>query len=322
MSVVAASYNRRSRLASFVDAVLVDPAATELIVVVDGCDDGSIEMLEERAAVEPRLKPVMVSHRGHLACLQAGVEIARSQVVLLLDDDVLAHRGLVSGHAARHVAGDDLVVMGYMPVVLAHRRRHGEVGTYVYAAEYEQHCSRIDRGELTVLDGLWAGNISMPRRCCIACGLWSESFPHFYHSDRDLGLRLQACGLKGDLDRSLTASHLHERSTSLFLRDALAQGKGLALLHEVHAETLGPLDRSQFYADLPGAMRYLVQRLGGSKHCQKACRVLGALSGALGRLRWFAAETAVAKLARRALLLCSALPDAGAGDSPADGRAG
>ncbi len=287
----------------FVDAVLSDPAATELIVVVDGCDDGSIEMLEQRATVEPRLKPLMVSHRGHLACLQAGVAIARSSVVLLLDDDVLADEGLVSRHAALHAGAKDRVVMGYMPVRVARRRRHGQVGTYVYADEYEMHCSRISRGELPVLEGLWAGNISMPRASCLAVGLQSAEFAHFYHSDRDLGLRLQSGGLEGALDLSLTASHIHERSTLSFLRDALSQGEGLALLHEVHAASLGPLDISQFYADLPCMTRRLVLYLAGSKHCWRACRLIGALSGLFGRLHWFGVETAVAKLARRALLL-------------------
>ena len=303
VSVVVASYNRRLRLPALVEAVLADEAASELIVVVDGCDDGSIEFLQQVAADEPRLRPIRVSHRGHLACLDAGVRMASSRVVLLLDDDVLPHEGLVSSHAAWHCAKSGLVVMGYMPVRLPKHRRHGDVGTYVYAGEYEMHCSRIERGELAVLDGLWAGNVSMSREVCLAVGLQSEKFPLFYHSDMDLGLRLKAAGLEGVFSRSLVASHLHERSTAAFLRDAIAQGAGDALVHQVHESEIGSFDPTRMYADLPAPLRVVVFALGSSRHAGSACRLLTALAGLFGRLHWFSAETAVAKLARRVLQL-------------------
>ena len=57
--------------------------------------------------------------------------------MLSLDQDVVAHEGLVSGHAARHAQAPGRVVLGYMPTVRPPRRP----GSFVierYADEYER----------------------------------------------------------------------------------------------------------------------------------------------------------------------------------------
>src|SRR3954452_25350351 len=72
-SVVMATYNRRALLPCVLDPLLADPAAAEVVVVVDGCDDGSIEYLRERAAAEPRLKPQLIENSGAVRAQQFGV---------------------------------------------------------------------------------------------------------------------------------------------------------------------------------------------------------------------------------------------------------
>src|SRR3954452_25167071 len=112
VSVVVPTYNRRALLGAVVDALLADPATSELIVVVDGSTDGSLELLRERAATEPRLRPLWTANRGELAARELGLEAAQHPIVLFVDDDVLAGAGLVSGHAAHHAGTRGLVVVG------------------------------------------------------------------------------------------------------------------------------------------------------------------------------------------------------------------
>ena len=116
VSVVMATYNRRQLLPRVLAPLLDDPATFELVIVVDGCEDGSIEYLEALAAEDPRVRPIFVPNGGRVAAQETGVEAARGDVVVLvMDDDVLAAPGLVSGHARHHERERDLVVVGYMP---------------------------------------------------------------------------------------------------------------------------------------------------------------------------------------------------------------
>ena len=44
-SVVIPTHGRRALLADVLAPVLADPATAEVVVVVDGCDDGSLEFV-------------------------------------------------------------------------------------------------------------------------------------------------------------------------------------------------------------------------------------------------------------------------------------
>src|SRR4051794_4498652 len=137
VSVVVPTYNRRDTLGPVVDALLEDDATGELIVVVDGSTDGSLELLQEKARVDPRLRPVWTPNRGELAARELGLQSAEHPVVLFIDDDVLPEPGLVSGHAAQHAATPGLVVVGAMPVPERLQARGG-APVRLYGAWYDR----------------------------------------------------------------------------------------------------------------------------------------------------------------------------------------
>src|SRR4051794_23694299 len=112
VSVVIPTYNRAARLRAVVDPLLADPSLHELIVVVDGSRDGSIELLEEIAVADGRLRPLWIENIGDMGARTRGAEIATGEVVLFLDDDVLPAPGLLAGHARHHAAAEGLVVVG------------------------------------------------------------------------------------------------------------------------------------------------------------------------------------------------------------------
>lgn len=188
-------------------------------------------MLAEMIDASPRLRSLAFDrNRGRSVARQTGVEAARGDVVLLIDDDVVAHGGLVSSHARHHTGRRSIVVVGYMPVA-------DPTGTVsnLYAKEYENVCRRYDAGgEDAVLRNLWGGNISLSRDECLRVGLVSPGFENLYHEDTDFGLRCRNDGLRGVFDRSLKATHHHQRSTRQFLADAQSQGAGRELLLRRH----------------------------------------------------------------------------------------
>ena len=78
-----------------------------------------MEWLEEHRRSDPRLVVLDLANRGAGATRQAGIEAATGEVVLLLDDDVIARPGLVAGHLSHHLQLEPKLVLGYMPAEYA-----------------------------------------------------------------------------------------------------------------------------------------------------------------------------------------------------------
>jgi glycosyltransferase involved in cell wall biosynthesis len=213
--------------------LLRDPATAEVIVVIDGSRDGSFETLQGIAAGEPRLRPFFIENRGRTGAWQFALEQARSDVVLSIDQDVVGHEGLVSGHAAQHQGAPNRVVLGYMPTAKPPRRP----GSFVidrYADDYEAVCDMWERRPDRILTRFWGGNVSMPREALFAVGGCDAGVGLQYSHDHELGLRLRAHGLKPVFDRRLRADHRFQRSVNGFLKAARQQGHDLAIVEQLH----------------------------------------------------------------------------------------
>jgi hypothetical protein len=294
------TYGGREALAASLPPLLDDPAVAEVVVVVDGFDDGSVADLRRLAGSQPKLRFEVVENGGEMAARARGVEVATGEVVLLLDQDVVVHPGTASGHARRHAERPGLVVVGYMPTTPA-RRSAAWCTTHLYARDYERHCESYEREPGRVLTHLWGGNVSMRRADCLAVGLERAEFrqPERYHSDREFGLRCLAHGLTGVFDRELRADHLHTRGLQAFVRDSRSQGTSLARLHELHAAELGPLDPDALVRDLPAPVRGLVTACRTPAVERLVGGVLLTLNRASALVRLRPIELATAKILRR-----------------------
>lgn len=224
-------------------AVLADPALSEAIVVIDGEDPATSVALGRIAEQDPRVKLSSTPpprpdgldrvQRGR----DHGVELADSEVILSLDDDVIAHPGLVEGHARRHAEGDaDLVVVGYMPVVTPARWPRSHAPVRFYAEAYESHCDEFAADRHSILRNLWAGNISIRR----ATWLQAIDAPRVstYHDDQELGLLLERSGAQATFDRSLRGDHHYERNLRGFAVRAERTTEATAQLRAAFPESL------------------------------------------------------------------------------------
>lgn len=260
VSVVIPTFNRRDCLRRAIESVLDDPATTEIVVVVDGSSDGTMELLEQVSRSEPRVKPVFVEHRGLSVALQTGVErAATSEIVLILDDDLEASPGLVSGHAQHHLAASNLVVLGYSPVSMRDVAGGGSVTASLYDEAYERSCRSFERRPEDILLHLYGGHMSIRRSECLRTGIYSERFQEPYHPDREFGIRCFKAGLVGCFDRSLVARHHYARSLSQFRTDARSQGSATAVIHSLHRDVLGPVDPSISLTGAPGVARPVIR---------------------------------------------------------------
>jgi glycosyltransferase involved in cell wall biosynthesis len=307
VSVVVPTYNRRDNLEAVVHPLLDDPATTEVVVVVDGCNDGSIEHLEGIARLEPRLKPLFVDNGGAARARQTGVEAAVGDVVLIIDDDVIAAPGLVTGHARHHAERQGIVVVGYMPTRMSAREEPGEHASALYARAYERSCERYEHDPREILRSLWGGNVSLRRRDCLRVPQENPRFREYYHDDREWGLRCLKAGLVGVFDRSLLAEHRYRRPLAAALRDARSEGRGRVRLHQLHGDILGPLDRAAFERNLPPPARWLVRAARYPRFYRVLLALLTRLANLAGRLRLPTFELRTVQLLRRMEINAGAL---------------
>lgn len=226
LSVVIASYNDGPLIADTVEPLLADPATGEVIVVFDGSSDGSYELLQRRAAGEPRLRPFWIENRGRSGAVQYGIDRARHEILLLLDSDVVASPSLVSGHARRHEDGRPRLVIGYMPITPG-TRRPGSFIAERYAEAYEERCHHFERDPREMLRGFWAGNLSLPRQALLDAGGFDAGLGLRYNDDLELGLRLAGAGLEPVFDRRLLAEHRFTRSLDGFRSVSRAYGRDM-----------------------------------------------------------------------------------------------
>jgi GT2 family glycosyltransferase len=299
VSVVMPTFNRRRLLPGVVEPLLADDAAAEVIVVVDGCDDGSYEWLVARAGDSPQLRPLWIENRGENGARAAGIRAAQGDVVLLLDDDVRAAPGLARGHAVHHAAVPGLVVVGYMPPELPPERRPGDFTTRLYAREYGRLCRSYEQDADTVLMNLWAGNVSMRREDALRVIVAADPPALAYHADRELGLRCRDAGLRGVFDRSLRAAHLHTRSLDGFARDARAQGAGRIALHRLHRGSLGPHSPEWITHGAPAPARGLLRLCRRPRAGRATAATLRWITAQAGRARAFRLEELSGRLLRR-----------------------
>ena len=297
LSVVITTHERRDRLDPLLDRLLADPGAAEVVVVADGCTDGTDELLRARAATDPRVRPVLLHPNvGQPRARAAGVRAATHEVVLSLDDDVLPDPGLASGHAARHARGDVDLVLGYMPTACPRPRRPGQYATEEYAEHYEQAVERWEAAPERVLDGLWGGNLSVLRAAYLAA-VDGYDFPLGYHEDAELGLRLRERGCRATFDRSLRAVHQHSRGWEAYLREARSAGSARALLAQRWPEDM-PFDEDALLATASLPVRVLARLCRREAVHRLAMLLLSLAVPVLGAARSWRAEDRASRLAK------------------------
>jgi glycosyltransferase involved in cell wall biosynthesis len=266
-SVVITTFNRKDTVRAAIESVLSDRTAAEVIVVVDGSLDGTVEMVDEMALADTRIRRVFIENSGEEGARLAGADASRYDVLVFLDDDVIAESNLISGHLQHHMRANHLVVLGYM---------------------------QTER----ILSSLWAGNFSIRRADAMVVGMrGAEVFP--YHADKAFGLRCKAQGLIGEFDRSLSARHMHVvRPTRVFIADAKRQAEGALLIHRLATDIpFSFADESAF----PRPVRRAI-RLGASQGLGTAVQSLLRLGmWVAGRVHVFYVEDYLAMVLRLAV---------------------
>lgn len=243
VSIVIPSYNRREPLLALVHALRADtlPAPrTEIVVVLDGAQDGSAEAL---AALPPvAAMPLRVhaqENRGRAAARNVGLRLARGEVVLFLDDDVMPTPGLVAAHWRAQAAED---------AVLGRIVHSGLAGTPALISEQEQdfherrHRILDAPGASIHATDVFAGNLSVKRHLLLAIGGFDETFTGYGCEDWDLGQRLLALGARFVYVPEAVVDHRSQVSLAEWRQRAWQEGHSQLAFIRKHPSVAARLD--------------------------------------------------------------------------------
>ena len=182
VSVVVPTYNRCGLLERTLPALLQEAMAAggvEVLVVVDGSRDGTLEMLR-RFSGHPLLRVISQENRGLAAARNRGAGAASSEVILFLDDDMILKHGSVSAHREAHADGRERVVFGGLALAAGLRHSFLKQGIEIWGSQVEERLSAP--GYEFRFDDCHFGHASMSRRLLLSAG----GFECVGMADRDL----------------------------------------------------------------------------------------------------------------------------------------
>ncbi len=203
LSVVVPTYRRERVLVETVRALLeMEPPASEILVVDQSPGhlpetDSDLSDLAHRSAIRwIRLARPSIPH-----AMNVGLEEARGDLVLFLDDDIVPAPDLAGAHVRAHASASRSVVAGQV-------LQPGEEPVSIEEGAPFRFCSTKNRR----IDEFMGGNFSVHRNEALALGGFDENFVRAaYRFERDFADRVLRFGGEIVFEPSASIRHLKAR---------------------------------------------------------------------------------------------------------------
>jgi GT2 family glycosyltransferase len=267
VSVLIPSYQRREPLRRALLSLAAQsaaPAEYEVIVSIDGSTDGSEEMVAS-LEVPYGLRATAGPARGRAGACNAAVELARGEILIVLDDDMRASHRFVDRHRSHHPPGSHRCVVGAAPIELdaasPRAARHAR-------AKFNAHLERLAQPdhEFTARD-FYSGNASLRAEVLREVGGFSESFAVYGNEDVELSLRLRQAGVELSYDPEALAVQAYEKDLRDLAQDTTEKGRTAVILARTHPAAFvelklaNPWDGSRPWLALRAVLLWLTHRL-------------------------------------------------------------
>ena len=241
ISVVIPTYQRRATLERALVSLRSQtlPAESyEVIVSIDGSDDGTREMLAAFPAPY-RLEAVWQPNRGRASACNRGVRATGGDLVVLLDDDMEAAPELLAAHARAHSSAPSRAVIGAAPVIPDDPTQ--PLAEFIRAG-FARRLAQLARGEARIrFNDVYTGNFSIRRATLLDVGAFDEDFREYGHEDYELAVRLLRAGVELVYSSEAVAYHHYAKDLAAVARDSIGRGRNDVLFGDKHPEVRGQL---------------------------------------------------------------------------------
>jgi glycosyltransferase involved in cell wall biosynthesis len=191
ISIILPAWNAAATIRACLDSVARQTERSwECVVVDDGSSDGTRAIVEAAAASDARFRVIAGAHRGLVAALNAGIEVARGELMARMDADDLMHRERLEAQAAALVEDAGLAAVG------CHVRIFPRQAMSARLREYEAWLNGLATAADVARDAFVECPVAHPtlmmRREMAALGYEDHEWPE----DHDLVLRALARGMR------------------------------------------------------------------------------------------------------------------------------
>jgi glycosyltransferase involved in cell wall biosynthesis/peptidoglycan/xylan/chitin deacetylase (PgdA/CDA1 family) len=235
VSVIIPTFQRRDLLRRALNAVCAQdfpPSEYEVIVVIDGSQDGTLEMLQE---LRPscRLRFLYQENKGQAAAKNAGVQLAEGEILFFLDDDILLPPNALRDHLVKH-DGSDQVIFAAIGVAPDSRPGLATEYTRVFA---ESFYGALERGGFSLFPNYInvLPNSSVPRQLVLNAGGFDERFFRA-HEDTELAYRLFKQNVQFRYISGVRAVQVYDKDVRALAREAELDGRQDILFSRLHSE--------------------------------------------------------------------------------------
>ena len=236
-SIVVASYERAPSVRRLLEALCDqtgDPASFEVIIVADGSTDGTLELVE---GFDPpfALRGAWQENTGRAAASNRAIGLARADLLIILDDDMVAEPGLVAAHIAAHPdGGERCFVMGPAPIALPASPR--PFLRYMATTRNEHYARLAEPGHVFHVRDLYSANASVRRDVLLGVGGFDEAYRTYGGEDVDLALRLQEAGVAFGFCLQAAAAEVYEKTFRELAADMVQEGRNAVRLAIEHPQ--------------------------------------------------------------------------------------
>jgi GT2 family glycosyltransferase len=257
VSVIVPTYERKEavvRLLQVLRAQTLPADQFEVLVVIDGSEDGTREAVEGFEAPFA-LRSIWQENRGRAAAVNIGIEQATGEIVVFIDDDLEPLPDYLAAHAEAHERGGRIGVVG---TVLFRLDPSTPPFARFWALRFEDFLTRLAaRPSGPTWAETYTGAFSALRADLLEVGGYDEAFDGYGLEDFELALRLERVGVTFELSKEAAVYHHYRKDFRDAARAAESRGRSaviFATLHPDVAADFGPRDLAP-----PSAARRLVR---------------------------------------------------------------
>ena len=256
VSIVIPTHDRKDLLLEMLEWLghqEFSPKDLEVIVVLDGCTDNTLAALKE-AHTPYALCAAPQAQAGPSAARNNGARLAKGDVLVFMDDDLLPMPMFLERHIQFHRQDERALVLGrFLP-----ERHARKQGWHIWEEQiFAKHYRYMEAGKRPPAGRrLYSGNFSLRREQFLAAGGFDERLKR--GEDVELGFRLEKAGLRFYFSPEAAAIHRGYRSFESWCNSAYLYGRtDVQLARERGHQQVLPEIRG-WYRRLHPAMRRVV----------------------------------------------------------------
>jgi len=244
VSVIIPTHNRSASLRRTLDALCVQTCPlqqVEVIVVANGCTDGTAETLRHYQAPFA-LHAIEQPGRGPAAARNHGAAQAKGRLLIFLDDDIEPVPVLVEAHLRAHADRPGRVVVGYVPPVIQEPADIFRIELRGWwEAMFQPMRHRAHRF------GYWnllSGNFSLEAELFARVGGFDPTL--WCHEDYELGIRLIKTGASFSFAAAALGHHHEVTDLNRSLRRKYQEGRADVMIGRRYPDLCPSMLLAQF----------------------------------------------------------------------------